>query len=131
MQNQRQMKSRALLNLKTEISKDLIVDYVIDHLIETDVFTEEEKTAILDCGQTLGRVEELTARDEILRLQSEHFIDLLVEKMETNDFAYNNFIFILMKEGYYPWIGNKILTMVMHMKTEAEMVAQLNATPPM
>lgn len=107
-------KARAIVAIKSEIATDLIVDYIIDHLIERNVFTEEEKSDILSRGLHLGPVDDLKVRSDILKIQSEYFLDLLVHKMNDKrfDFAYNHFFYILFKDGNYPWIGDRIVKQI-------------------
>ena len=139
MQSQSPMsaKARAIIAIKSEIASDLIVDYIIDHLIKCNVFTEEEKNDILSRGQHLGFVEDLRVRNDILKLQSEYFLELLVQKMADKrfDFAYNHFFYILFADGNYPWIGDRIVKQIAEIDKLDELMVipssspELNAQP--
>lgn len=116
------VKVRAINAIKSDIANDLIVDYVIDHLIEVNVFTEDEKRLILASGQEIGSRDDLSSRNQVLRRQCEHFLELLVQKMTEYDFAFNHFILALFMDANYPWIGHKLQKLVDEMKSLDELM---------
>ena len=101
MQSERAMKIEALLCLKKEMCTDLILDYVMQLMIQTEVFTEEEETAILNAGHELGSAEDLVVRDRVLWIQSELFIDWNKEVVE--NFELGVPVMVTTRDrGYFP-----------------------------
>jgi apoptotic protease-activating factor len=99
---------KALLTVRPEICRDLIVIYVIDSLITKRIFTNEEKNHILRSSQTIGDVNCPQFREEVLKRQTESFLNLLTQKVEENANAFDGFVNILYKDDNYPWIAKKL-----------------------
>ncbi len=104
--HKRQVKT--LLTLRSEICCDLIVTYVIDSLVTETIFTNKEKNHILRSGQTIGDVNCPQFREEVLKRQTETFLNLLTQKVEEKTNAFYGFVDILNKDDNYPWIAKKL-----------------------
>ncbi len=100
----------------SEISEDLIVDYVIQYLIDVKVFTQKDYKKIVKSGHKVGNPSDLCVRNKVLTKQSNTFINLLLKKIKTNELAFNYFLLALFKDDCYPWIGHKLKKLIYQMK---------------
>ncbi|CAG2161629.1 unnamed protein product [Oppiella nova] len=117
---------RAVQIHRKEICSDLVVDYVLSHFVDTNVFTEEERDFILSSGDSIGDPMDVLVRERVLHTQNETFVDLVLKKMETIDHTFTTFTYILFKDDNYPWIAKRLLALREDERRMEDMNHQMN-----
>ena len=105
-----QIEEEVLKENKIEICKDLIAIYVLDHLVNNDILSEQDKSEILMSGHSVDDIRDLHRREFVFYFQNERLFDKLINqiRLKNGKSICKTFIDAMYNEDCYPWLGKKL-----------------------
>ena len=105
-----QIEKQVLKENKIEICKDLIAIYVLDHLVNNHILSQQDKSEILTSGHSAGDIRHPHTREFVFYVQNEKLFDKLINQIQLKNgkSICKTFIDAMYNEDCYPWLGKKL-----------------------